>query len=96
MRDSGLDLIDPTTAEMDSDPLSSPNGGRDPDFGFAFNDPNFSDRVLRIEIVSDPPDAPPESECSVTNYGVRKSKRRRGDAVKKEKGEFGQTFSQPP
>ncbi|KAL7121481.1 hypothetical protein ACP275_02G184700 [Erythranthe tilingii] len=85
MRDFGLDLFDPRTAVMDSDSNSSPTGGRDPDFGFAFNDSNFSDRVLRIEIVADPPDAPPETEGfrTLADWAVRRSKRRRGDAVKK-------------
>lgn len=36
------------------DPGYSPNRARDPDFGFAFNDSNFSDRLLRIEIMADP------------------------------------------
>ncbi|KAK4411466.1 BTB/POZ domain-containing protein POB1 [Sesamum angolense] len=71
---------------MDSDSSSSPTAGGDPDFGFAFNDSNFSDRVLRIEIVADPPEAPPESEAcrTLADWAARKSKRRRGDVVKKE------------
>ncbi|KAK6120579.1 hypothetical protein DH2020_045675 [Rehmannia glutinosa] len=86
MRDSGLDLFDPRTAVVDSDYSSSPSGGRDPDFGFAFNDSNFSDRVLRIEIVADPTEARTESETCQTlaDWAARKSKRRRGDIVKKE------------
>ncbi|KAL3572082.1 hypothetical protein D5086_025986 [Populus alba] len=49
MRGSNSDLFDPRT-EMDSD---STRGGSasDGDFGFAFNDSNFSDRLLRIEIM---------------------------------------------
>ncbi|KAG8391901.1 hypothetical protein BUALT_Bualt01G0235200 [Buddleja alternifolia] len=84
MRDSGLDLFDPLTSVMDSDSNSSPTGGRDPDFGFAFNDSNFSDRILRIEIVADALDARPVSEgCrTLADWAARKSKRRRGDAVK--------------
>ncbi|GER26468.1 BTB/POZ/Kelch-associated protein [Striga asiatica] len=83
MRDSGLDLFDPKTTGEDS---SSPGGSRDPDFGFAFNDSNFSDRVLRIEIVADPSEAPSESEACQTlaDWAARKSKRRRGDAAKRE------------
>ncbi|KAK6158825.1 hypothetical protein DH2020_006139 [Rehmannia glutinosa] len=70
---------------MDSDSNSSATGGRDPDFGFAFNDSNFSDRVLRIEIIADPPDARPDSEgCrTLADWAARKSKRRRGDVMKK-------------
>ncbi|KAI3449235.1 hypothetical protein Pfo_005900 [Paulownia fortunei] len=86
MRDSGLDLFDPRTTVMDSDDNSSPSGSRDPDFGFAFNDSNFSDRVLRIEIVADPTEARPESETCQTlaDWAARKSKRRRGDIAKKD------------
>lgn len=89
MRDSGLDLFDPTTTVMDSAYTSSPTAGRDPDFGFAFNDSNFSDRVLRIEIVADPAEPAPESEACKTlaDWALRKSKRRRGDVSKKENGE---------
>ncbi|KAL8495002.1 hypothetical protein ACS0TY_019243 [Phlomoides rotata] len=79
MRDWGLDLFDPRTAVMDLSSNSSPTGGSGPDFGFAFNDINFSDRMLLIEIVAD---ALPESDWS-----ARKSKRRRGDDVKKQDGE---------
>ncbi|XP_051144995.1 BTB/POZ domain-containing protein POB1-like isoform X2 [Andrographis paniculata] len=88
MRDSGLDLFDPRTIVMDSDYSSSPggSGSRDPDFGFAFNDSNFSDRVLRIEIVPDPTEAAPEAEgCrTLADWAAHKSKRRRGDIAKKE------------
>ncbi|KAL3624412.1 Boi protein [Castilleja foliolosa] len=85
MRDSGLDLFDPKTDVVDSDDNSSPGLSRDQDFGFAFNDRNFSDRVLRIEIVADPTEARPESEACQTLAdwaAARKSKRRRGDVVK--------------
>ncbi|KAH6813208.1 POZ/BTB G-protein 1 [Perilla frutescens var. frutescens] len=86
MRDSGLDLFDPRTTVMDSAFSSSPSASRDPDFGFAFNDSNFSDRVLRIEIVADSAESQPESEgCkTLADWALRKSKRRRGDIAKKE------------
>ncbi|KAL2490299.1 BTB/POZ domain-containing protein POB1 [Abeliophyllum distichum] len=87
MRDSGLDLFDPRTAVMDSDCNLSPSNGREPeDFGFAFNDSNFSDRVLRIEIMPDSPDTRPDAEACQTlaDWATRKSKRRRGDIVEKE------------
>ncbi|CAA0842539.1 BTB/POZ domain-containing protein [Striga hermonthica] len=73
----GLDLFDPRTATMESDSSSSPTGGRDPDFGFAFNDSNFSDRLLQIEIVADPPDGQTEPEgCrTLADWAGRKSKR---------------------
>lgn len=74
---------------MDSDDNSSPTGSRDPDFGFAFNDSNFSDRLLRIEITADPTEARPESEACQTlaDWAARKSKRRRGDIMKRGNGE---------
>ncbi|KAL7125742.1 hypothetical protein ABFS83_14G137000 [Erythranthe nasuta] len=86
MRGSGLDLFDPTTAVMDSDENSSPGGSRDPDFGFAFNDSNFSDRLLRIEIVADPSESQPDSDACQTlaGWAARKTKRRRADIAKKE------------
>ncbi|KAL2536417.1 BTB/POZ domain-containing protein POB1 [Forsythia ovata] len=84
MRDSVLDLFDPRTAVMDSD-NSSPTGSRNPDFAFAFNHSNFSDRVLRIEIVSDSLETQPQSEaCHTLADWARKSKRHRGDIGKKE------------
>ncbi|KAK4415883.1 BTB/POZ domain-containing protein POB1 [Sesamum alatum] len=86
MRDSGLDLFDPMATAMGSKYTTSPAGSRDQDFGFAFNDSNFSDRVLRIEIVADPMEARPESEACKTlaDWAARKSKRRRGNVAKKE------------
>ncbi|KAL8541105.1 hypothetical protein ACS0TY_002399 [Phlomoides rotata] len=86
MRDSGMDLFDPRTTVLDSDFTSSPSGSRDQDFGFAFNDSNFSDRVLRIEIIADSTEPVPESEgCkTLADWALRKSKRRRGDIAKKE------------
>lgn len=87
MRDSVLDLFDPRTAVMDSD-NSSPTASRNPDFAFAFNDSNFSDRVLRIEIVSDSLETRPESQaCNTVTDWARRTKRQRGDIAKKENGE---------
>lgn len=96
MRDSGMDLFDPRTTVLDSDFTSSPSGSRDQDFGFAFNDSNFSDRVLRIEIIADSTDPVPESEgCkTLADWALRKTKRRRGDIAKKENGEPVKLFSQ--
>ncbi|CAL5400919.1 hypothetical protein HYC85_015246 [Camellia sinensis] len=80
MRDTSLDLFDPRTV-MDSD--YSPNGGRDGDFGFAFNDSNFSDRVLRIEIMVDSPETRSDSEgCHSLADWARYRKRRREDVKK--------------
>ncbi|GLU05908.1 hypothetical protein SLE2022_229810 [Rubroshorea leprosula] len=77
---------------MESD--FSPGGGGggasvsvvDPDFGFAFNDSNFSDRVLRIEIIADLPESKSDSDaCSSIADWARNRKRRRED-IKKENG----------
>ncbi|GLT48152.1 hypothetical protein SLA2020_217930 [Shorea laevis] len=58
----------------------------DPDFGFAFNDSNFSDRVLRIEIIPDLPESKSDSDaCSSIADWARNRKRRRED-IKKENG----------
>ncbi|KAK4802999.1 hypothetical protein SAY86_001202 [Trapa natans] len=70
---------------MDSD--CSPGGtsviGSESDFGFAFNDSNFSDRVLRIEIVPDLPDFKPDGEgCSSLADWARNRKRRREEIKK--------------
>ncbi|KAM7261153.1 hypothetical protein ACFE04_026628 [Oxalis oulophora] len=56
MKKSNTDLFEAKT-EMESDytaATSSGSGGGD--FGFAFNDSNFSDRLLRIEIMGAPSD----------------------------------------
>ncbi|CAA2934276.1 BTB POZ domain-containing POB1-like isoform X1 [Olea europaea subsp. europaea] len=84
MRDSVLDLFDPRTAVMDSD-NSSPTASPNPDFAFAFNDSNFSDRVLRIEIVSDSLETRLDSQaCHTVTDWARKTKRQRGDIAEKE------------
>ncbi|CAK9163023.1 unnamed protein product [Ilex paraguariensis] len=86
MKESNVDLFDPR-AVMESD--FSPGGGNiasvsDSDFGFAFNDSNFSDRVLRIEIVPDLPDTKSDGEgCSSIAEWARNRKRRR-EEIKKE------------
>ncbi|KAJ9148018.1 hypothetical protein P3X46_030117 [Hevea brasiliensis] len=85
MRVPSADLFDPRTI-MDSD--YSPGGpdapGSDPDFAFAFNDSNFSDRVLRIEIIPDLPETKSDGDpCTSIADWVRNRKRRRED-IKKE------------
>ncbi|KAI4338381.1 hypothetical protein MLD38_023447 [Melastoma candidum] len=57
----------------------------DANFGFAFNDSNFSDRVLRIEIVGLPPSHDPNSSdplCTTISDWARLRKRRRDDLPK--------------
>lgn len=84
MRDFNSDLFDPGTV-MDSD-YSRGASSSDSDFRFAFNDSNFSDRILRIEIMGDPVEARPDSEgCTSIADWARHRKRRRED-IKKENG----------
>ena len=87
MRDQlNSDLFDPRT-EMDSD-FSREASGSDGDFGFAFNDSNFSDRLLRIEIMGGPLECRPDGEgCTSIADWARHRKRRRED-IKKENGLF--------
>lgn len=81
-----LDLFDPRSV-MDSDFSLNVSGG-DSDFGFAFNDSNFSDRILRIEIMDDAPENRPDSEgCTSIADWARHRKRRRED-IKKESGKY--------
>ncbi|MFS7942883.1 putative chromatin remodeling & transcription regulator BTB-POZ family [Helianthus anomalus] len=84
MKDSNLDLFDPrTTAVMDSSDYTPSDVSRgDADFGFAFNDSNFSDRTLRIEIVSESAEARLDGEgCTSIADWARNRKRRRENAV---------------
>ncbi|XP_075495424.1 BTB/POZ domain-containing protein POB1-like isoform X1 [Primulina tabacum] len=50
------------------------------DFAFAFNDVNFSDRVLRIEILLDVPGSKPGPDDSLADW-ARNRKRRRDDQL---------------
>ncbi|XP_023640061.1 BTB/POZ domain-containing protein At2g46260 isoform X2 [Capsella rubella] len=83
---NNTDLFDPKT-EMDSTFSrhgSSPEG----DFGFAFNDSNFSDRLLRIEILGGPSDSRSDGEgCTSIADWARHRKRRREDN-KKDNGDI--------
>ncbi|KAL8249505.1 hypothetical protein R6Q59_006373 [Mikania micrantha] len=83
MKDLNLDLCDPRAAVMNSDHL--PDDCRGPgDFGFAFNNSNFSDRLLCIEIVSDAIDSTADGDgCMILADWAKNRKRRRED-VKKE------------
>lgn len=91
MKNTTLDLIDPQPAVMDSD--YSPVSNRDSDFGFAFNDSNFSDRTLQIEIVADSPETRADGDgCQSVADWARNRKRRRED-IKKETGQFSNFIS---
>uniref|UniRef100_A0A2P2L958 Atpob1 n=2 Tax=Rhizophora mucronata TaxID=61149 RepID=A0A2P2L958_RHIMU len=84
MKSSNADLFEVRT-EMESD-YSRSAPASDGDFGFAFNDSNFSDRLLWIEIMggslNDPPDG--DGHISIADW-ARHRKRRRED-VKKDTG----------
>lgn len=93
MKEEARDLFDPRAA-MDSDFSSTTvagDGGDRRDFAFAFDNNNFSDRLLRIEIVGDPPESSPGGDAclSIADW-ARNRKRRREDVVKKE--EAGENF----
>ena len=77
----GSDLFD-HHAIMDAD-FSSVGG--DHDFEFAFNSSNFSDRVLRIEIMADPPESKSDGEACSSIAEWRKRKRRR-EEIKRDEG----------
>lgn len=86
MRETNTDLFDPRTV-MDSD-FSRTASASDGDFGFAFNDSNFSDRLLRIEIMGEQADSRPDGEgCNSIADWARHRKRRRED-IKKETCEY--------
>ncbi|EEF50620.1 BTB/POZ domain-containing protein POB1 [Ricinus communis] len=81
MRGSNSDLFDPRT-EMES-VYSRGASSSDGDFGFAFNDSNFSDRLLRIEIMDESPDNRCDGEgCNSIADWARHRKRRREDIKK--------------
>ncbi|CAI9784650.1 unnamed protein product [Fraxinus pennsylvanica] len=48
------------------------------DFAFAFNDVNFSDRILRIEMLPDSPGSKPDPDVSLSGW-ARNRKRRRNE-----------------
>ncbi|CAN6830256.1 hypothetical protein Bca4012_028435 [Brassica carinata] len=72
------DLFDPKT-EMDSNFSRHGSSSSEGDFGFAFNDSNFSDRLLRIEITG----GPSSDSTSIADW-ARHRKRRREDNNKKD------------
>ncbi|KAK4354596.1 hypothetical protein RND71_026790 [Anisodus tanguticus] len=71
---------------MDSDFSPNYGSGTESDFGFAFNDSNFSDRILTIEIVPDSKSDDEEgcSSSSVVDWDRKRKRRRRREEIKKE------------
>ncbi|XP_009617879.1 BTB/POZ domain-containing protein POB1-like [Nicotiana tomentosiformis] len=70
---------------MDSDFSPGCESGIQSDFAFAFNDSNFSDRILRIEIVPDLPDC--KTGCEGCSGGIddwARNRKRRREEIKKE------------
>ena len=87
MKDFNTDLFDPRAA-IDSDyVLAASTSSPDSDFGFAFDDSNFSDRLLRIEIVGGSDETEPDfaGRSSVLDWARRK---RRKEERKTENCEF--------
>ncbi|XP_061349845.1 BTB/POZ domain-containing protein POB1-like isoform X1 [Gastrolobium bilobum] len=82
MKDSISDLFDPVMV-MESE-WSRGSSTSDADFAFAFNDSNFSDRVLRIEIMCDPVDTRPDIEGVTTIADWARHRKRRREDIKKE------------
>ncbi|KAJ8748444.1 hypothetical protein K2173_003339 [Erythroxylum novogranatense] len=81
MTKSNTDLFDPRT-EMESDD-SRAGSASDGDFRFAFNDSNFSDRLLQIEIMGGSAgDRPDGDGCTSIADWARHRKRRREDIKK--------------
>ncbi|KAJ8421495.1 hypothetical protein Cgig2_020788 [Carnegiea gigantea] len=84
MKEWNRDLFDPKKAAMESDEDRSPKEGNN--FGFAFNDNNFSDRVLRIEIMAKPSDAKCDGDdcCSLLDWAHHRKHHR--EDLKKDQG----------
>ncbi|KAI4315496.1 hypothetical protein L6164_028296 [Bauhinia variegata] len=83
IRKSNVDLFDPH-ALMEECLLTKNNEpASESDFGFAFNDSNFSDRVLTIEVLPDLPDTKSDAEgCTSIAIWARNRKRRRQEIRK--------------
>ncbi|KAF8108517.1 hypothetical protein N665_0108s0053 [Sinapis alba] len=82
-----IDIFGQTKVLFDSDINRHDSSPSERDFGFAFNDSNFSDRVLRIEIMgggSSSGSKPDAEGCGSIADWARHRKRRREDIIKKE------------
>nr|XP_027083320.1 BTB/POZ domain-containing protein POB1-like [Coffea arabica] len=93
MKGLNVDLFDPRST-MDADfspgggaerPIEPRHGsGSDSDFAFAFNDSNFSDRVLRVEILPDLPDSKSDPDGCTTIADWARNRKRRREEIRKE------------
>ncbi|KAK9757871.1 hypothetical protein RND81_01G191800 [Saponaria officinalis] len=85
------DLFDPKTM-IEPEFEGSPREGN---FGFAFNDSNFSDRVLRIEIMAGPSDSMSDAGdgCSSLIDWAHHRKRRRENLKKDQNDSINDNFS---
>ncbi|CAJ1961228.1 unnamed protein product [Sphenostylis stenocarpa] len=85
MKDFNLDLFESETmTESSSFHYSRSASSSDLDFGFAFNDSNFSDRILCIEIIDDLVEAPPNNEPCTTILNCARPHDRKHDDTKKD------------
>ncbi|CAI9279075.1 unnamed protein product [Lactuca saligna] len=82
MRDSSLEILDHTVVRNSG--YSSEVGRSDADFGFAFNDSKFSDRLLCIEIVSEPLGFTPDGEGSISLATWDPNRKRRREDITRE------------
>ncbi|XP_021890964.1 BTB/POZ domain-containing protein At2g46260-like isoform X2 [Carica papaya] len=81
MRGSKVDLFNSRIlidSDFSPDGLAESGSASDSDFTFAFNNRNFSDAVLRIEITPDLPERKLDSEasCSVSHWAGNRKRRR--------------------
>ncbi|CAN6443863.1 unnamed protein product [Victoria cruziana] len=76
----GDDLFDPLM-----EPETAGGGSGDMDFAFAFNDPNFSDRVLRLEIVGRAMESNMDEEGCLSISEWARNRKRRREEIKREK-----------
>lgn len=82
-----VDLFDTgTTMESDYLPSAKERSSSESDFAFAFNDSNFSDRVLRIEILADLPSEKLDGEVCKSIADWARNRKRRREEITRESG----------
>ncbi|XP_021754295.1 BTB/POZ domain-containing protein POB1-like isoform X1 [Chenopodium quinoa] len=102
MKQSNMELANSRIAIIKSGASSSTatnddlqSSSSESDFGFAFNDSNFSDRILKVEIVPDLPDVKSDGDGCTTIADWAKNRKRRRDDIKKEPGAGADIILQP-